>query len=316
MSFLTATIGTAATYVEGGTRKAVEFGIKWLVKKTALDYFANNVANDPQYANAPLLPLSYAAMSAAKNCLTYNLQMDPIIADTLCLANATGFFMKYSLAPALRTYGIDPPSPDYQTLFPIVVPQTNTNNTLYQPLIEALACASAYLDGVNKSYDRYSAAYTAGDQISQDLQFGAIHTYLAEYGSCMLLAGTQMTLIAEMVKSSPQLNIGYDPSWLALIQEQLRADGLSTDLITDLQNMGFNQVQIDQVQDDILNIDPFSVSGTLSDQLTLGANAFRAIAFEAPFDVPEPNMALLFAGSGFALIFVQLRRRKSEALWH
>lgn len=32
--------------------------------------------------------------------------------------------------------------------------------------------------------------------------------------------------------------------------------------------------------------------------------------------VPEPNALLLFAISGFALIFVQRRRRKSETLWH
>lgn len=218
--------------------------------------------------------------------------------------------MSQSLAPALRTYAIDPPSPDFQTLFVVIKPQVVFGNPLYQPLIDSLVCAGAYLDGVNKSYDRYSAAYAAGDLASQDLQFGGINSYLGEYGNCMLQASTQMMLVGEMLRNSSQLDNGYDPSMLLLIQDKLRSEGFSVDLVSALQGMGLSQTQIDHVRMDILDFDPLAISGTLSGRFTDTANAFKVIAFDTPAEVSEPSTILLLVTSCFALVWLRSRNER------
>ena len=73
--------------------------------------------------------------------------------------------------------------------------------------------------------------------------------------------------------------------------------------------MGLDQTQIDSVRNDILSIDPFSISGTLADTLSTDATAFGVVAFDVPATVPEPVTLLLFATAGVALVFVYRRRK-------
>ena len=94
----------------------------------------------------------------------------------------------------------------------------------------------------------------------------------------------------------------YDPQTLLDLQQDIGTNGLPADTISFLESLGLDQMDVDQVEQNILALDPNSFSGDLSSELT-------QVQSDITEPVPEPaSLALLAVGLP---AFLMRRRRKA-----
>ena len=208
------------------------------------------------------------------------------------------------LAPQLREYGQDPVDPNYLKIFqPTIdalafVPATGNaqlDAALKQQTL-ALEMTAAYLQAVNASFDKYAGAIQAGDNIHATLQMEALLNYLHLYDQSAQDAAAAAKATQDLLTLLGMGNGTYDPQQLINLQSQIAANGLPSDILSLMTQLGLSSAQMSQVQQDILGLNPNAFSGTLAD-----ANAAAEATLLQGSSVPEPTAAALLLG-GISLL--------------
>lgn len=228
-----------------------------------------------------------------------------------CALNALSFVLDDLLVPELLQFGSDPPDPNFQQVVsptlppPITLPDTGNTalNDLFSTLFNSAADASIYLSAVNISYDRYSSAFAAGDNDSAYLQLDAILRNLALYDQKLAVFTQNLGLFRTELAQTALGGLLYDPQAILTAQEDLLNNGMSQSLIDFLTGLGLDPDQISLARGEFLGIDPYSVTGTLDDQLVSVQTA--AIQLSAPSSAPEPSSVMLVV---FGLVLLTLVR--------
>jgi hypothetical protein len=220
------------------------------------------------------------------------------------LVAANSYIYGQLVAPQLLSLGQDPEDPNYaQAVMPAAFSPITLSGT---PLVNALVNefnddgqAGVYLNAANTAYNRYCTALKNSDAISAGLQLESILSYLTLYRSEMADGATDLSTVNSLLPSSG-LEMTYDPQTLLNLQQDIEANGLPADTVSFLESLGLDQTDVDQVEQNILALDPNSFSGDLSSELT-------QVQSDITEPVPEPaSLALLAAGLP---VFLMRRRR-------
>ena len=183
------------------------------------------------------------------------------------------YFLGSVLRPAVDLFAHDPPDPDFLTVYQPSIPTPptlpSTGNAQLDALLNqqtlAIERASAYLQAVNASFDKYAGAIAAGDSIHATLQMEAMLQYLYLYDQAAQDSAAAIQSTENLLASLGLATSTYDPQQLVSLQNQIAADGLPANMVSLLNQVGLSSTQIDQVKQHILNLNPDGYSGTLTD---------------------------------------------------
>ena len=231
------------------------------------------------------------------------------------LVSANTYIYGTILANQLKTYGQDPPDPNFQSVYLANVVMSSSLPTTGNAQLDialrnalgASAKASAYLKAVNASFDKYAGAVDAGDNIHAALQLEAILNYLKLYNEAAQDAALQLKQTQSLMTSLGLAGGTYDPQTLIDLQSQITANGLPSDITNVLTQLGLTSNQMYQVKQSILGMDPNAISGTFADASNMASITLLQGTTAA---VPEPSSwAMLAMGAGSILAFRYRRGR-------
>jgi probable HAF family extracellular repeat protein len=214
----------------------------------------------------------------------------------------------------LRAYGQDPPDPNFQTVIvpQLVLPTLPTTGNAQLDAAFTLAItdglkAATYLSAVNTSFNRYSGAIEAGDNIHAVLQMEALLNYLSLYNQATQAQAADISAVSSLLGSLGLLTGTYDPQSLIALQDGLQTNGLPSDVISLLQQLGLTTDQINQVDQSVLSLDANSYSGTFADNTTMASDTL----LQGTTAVPEPGSSVLLTVTSCLLLTCRRRRRKT-----
>ncbi len=232
----------------------------------------------------------------------------------LALFNVNMSIYSNLLSPQLHILANDPFDPDYQSVIsvndPVFLNIPTTGNVLldenYSSLLSSGAEAYLFLRAVNISFDRYTAAYSAGDPESTALQFEAILFYLDQFYSALGESGELLGLVRNGLINAGTADIEFDHDGAqALLDHYLY--GLTSDEIDNLLGLGFTLEDIDLVKSELASVDLTQFQGSLFGGMSQLSEEFRVGAIgDQTNSVPEPG-TLFLLGSGL-LGLARLRR--------
>lgn len=156
-----------------------------------------------------------------------------------------GYFLEHLLAPAADIFASDPPDDDFTEIYTphitysSALPSTGTPDwdTLLQQQDYAFEQATAYLQSVNASFDKYAGAIGAGDNIHATLQMEALLQYLSLYNQSAQNAIDMTQESQEMLNSMGIGGAKYKPGKLRSFQSQIARRGLPAPLVTVLNGL-------------------------------------------------------------------------------
>lgn len=185
------------------------------------------------------------------------------------------------VAPALQQVADDPPDPDYTmvaSINPIKVPNLPSTG---KPALDAffyksyydVLLAQAHLNAMNTAFNRYSSAYSAGDEKSAGLQLGALLDNLSRYNREMLDATADLKDLKALLQSSGSADRTFNPQGLTDLKNYIIANGVPSSVMDALTLCGFTTTQIESARTQLLTANPqFSQSWfTLVDNVSNNA---------------------------------------------
>jgi hypothetical protein len=163
------------------------------------------------------------------------------------------------LPQQMRKFAVDPPDASYSqlahALVPATLPVTNAGSPLANEYLTRLnrttLKAAGLLEAVNTSYDRYTAAYAAGDSVNAILQLSAWLYYLAEFRNTLREAANLFGQAAAVMESSGFSLGAPDAALFASSQNELRTRGLPPQLRAFLLDLGFDESRLARIVGDV-----------------------------------------------------------------
>jgi hypothetical protein len=165
-----------------------------------------------------------------------------------------------------------------------------------------------YLDAENKSFDRYTSAYQAGDSRSALLQYEAILYYLGLYKREATNNRGLLDKFKQEITIAGFQDGTDDPAALATFEQELTTNGLPNDLIAVLTGAGFSYADVGSINKALTVVQPDELVGSPFAALT-GIGAALRVSDPGGTEVPEPDGRLLFCTALLALLSVRARRR-------
>jgi hypothetical protein len=169
---------------------------------------------------------------------------------------------------------IDPYDPNYTAIALPVTPSytaATATSPFDQPSADAInavlqnqAQAAGVMQAITTAINRSSGAYAMGDNDSLNMQLMVASHYALTLsslfnGEAPLLANVGTTLTAA---NFPITQITATD--VKNVQADISANGLSSDMVQDLQQAGLDQSDIDTTKQSLLSVDPTAASGTLA----------------------------------------------------
>lgn len=198
----------------------------------------------------------------------------------------------------------DPPDPNFKEVFQSSLSYTGPLNfsgvSPEMNILMGLELGSLYntyyfMQGLTTSIDRYGSALAAGDALSAALQFEAFITYLNLYDSAAIQTADYLKQFRLALINQGIPDTFYDRQALLDLQNWIRLNGLSQEIIDYYRSIGLTDAEISTLLQAMLDfIPPESLSGSLYSTLSDGANLFL---YESSAPVPLPS-TLLLLGSG------------------
>jgi hypothetical protein len=219
-----------------------------------------------------------------------------------------------------RTLAGDPPDPDFRLVvvpeFIAVADPPSTGDADLDAYLTELQTSAievgAFIAAINKTFDRYSSAYAAGDATAATLQISSLLYYMA-------LAKDSIAVLSSLTARLPSMlvDLGINPNLdisLGLVQMQdwVTEFGLPQGVSEFLLDQGYSIAEIGDIRTEFLGL---SLEGTTGDFLTAFANMGLAYSgFERGLAIDEPGTLPLVAGSFLLLASVLIRsaRRRSS----
>lgn len=212
----------------------------------------------------------------------------------------------------------DPPTNDYQSVYvayiatvPDFVSGIGQDFDLaLKNYTEQLIRAATFLEAANKTFDRYTAAYNAGDSASAMLQILAFVDYLDQYNkdltnATQLSSEMEIALVAHGFVDN-LANLGDLQNDLATIKQF----GFSPEFVSDLDSLGYSSADIDQLFSLVQSLDLSSGGGSsLLGMLDTQRTEFESVLYNINGSVPEPATLILLGIGLVGLGFTRLRRR-------
>lgn len=267
--------------------------------------YAINKSNMPTFIAASIAKDALEAIPLA--------QANPPAAAVSFLIGLNATIYGDILAPQLRLFGQDPPDPNFMTVYTPAIEAlgllpTTGNSSLDAALADqtlALHRMSAYLQAVNASFDKYAGAFAAGDNIHATLQMEAVLHFLHLYDDAAQETQAAVDVTQGLLASLGFVSGTYSPLQLAALQSDIAANGLPTDTLNLLNQLGLTTTEQNEVRQQVLDLDPNAFGGTFSDS----SSAITGNLFQASSAVPEPNAALLIL---FGVAGLLSKRRRSQ----
>ena len=218
-----------------------------------------------------------------------------------------------TIAPELAELGKDPVPPDFTTAYKVVVSSLDIGSQLWQGSFDATHCAEAYLNGVNRSYDRYVAANAANDLVSVDLQFSSIRAYLAKFSLCAQEASMELRGIGAQISGYSWNSGGIDATAFDLAKDYIHQNGINAEQEAFFRSLGLDESDFAFAISSVLSLDALQFQQPFSKLLNEAANEFSSIASAAaPQSTPEPG-SMSLAGLALVGFLIAVQRRASQA---
>jgi hypothetical protein len=183
---------------------------------------------------------------------------------------ASGAVVTSSTANAASTN--DPPDLNYTTVVTPTPPNVDVSS--YPPaaaqLMQALEQAIGYANALYTTGNRATGAYLAGDSASQQLQTDALPGFEAQLNAAVApLPGLITAWEQELVAN------GVDPTTFALsdvtsAQQSIAANGLSSDMMTALTDLGADPSTFSDIANEIAGDDPGTLLSILQNGFNIG----------------------------------------------
>jgi hypothetical protein len=232
------------------------------------------------------------------------------------LINTNGIILGY-LAGELGKAANDPPDANYKQVFqsrladitPLNIAGVSQEiNKLLGLEIGSIYNTYYFMNGMTTSINRYGSALEAGDALSAGLQFEAFVKYLTLYDAAAIEAAEYVKQFRQYLINQGLADISYNRQDLLDLQNQIKLDGLSQELIDYYKSLGLTDGEIaDLIQKMIDFVPPDSISGTLYSNLSDGSNLLLSVSSAS---APIPSAVWLF-GFGLLSLGVWRRFRKS-----
>lgn len=234
-----------------------------------------------------------------------------------CAVSAFSYVVNHMIVPTWTNFAqSDPPDSDYQTAFvlPEAISVLDINsgdaafdeaagNTLYQ-----LEASGLYLFATNISINRYSSALAANDPTSAVLQLETALHYLALYNSAIREAHADLAALLALPEFQIVLDQNYDSAAFVQLQRDLQAFGFSPDDLAYFSKLGFDQTQIDLLENAFLTYEPPQFDGTVGSMFSSLNDGLADVS--RPEATPEPPSGLILLGALLFLIMVSRQARR------
>ena len=222
-------------------------------------------------------------------------------------------------APQLIEIGNDPPTADFTA---VVQPASidlsslpTTGNATLDALfgknrVDALRSQS-FLEAVNATYDRYTAAYNAGDSKSALLQIEALLNFMHLYDGAAADCGADLVALRAALQRTGMVDQPYDPQAFASLQANVSANGVPQPITQALLNAGLTQQEIDAGTQAFLTADGSQGSGTAFGSVTAAASALQQTS-----TLPPNGLNKDFNGDRFADFLLSNPSARKSAVWN
>ena len=196
----------------------------------------------------------------------------------------------------------DPPDPNFTEVFqcPIAItapfsfsgvsPDVNKTFGLY---LGSSYNIYYYLLGLTTSINRYSSALAAGDAISAGLQFQAFVKYLTLYDASAIQTAAYLKQYKQAMINQGLPDLIYNKQDILNLQNQIRLNGLPTEVVTAFKNLGITDYQISELTQAALNyVPPDSVPGSLYSNLSSGVKLYHSASSWRPVNPAISSLLL------------------------
>lgn len=306
---------TSSTILANSNWKKISYaaGVGLQDTTTAINLIlgGQSIADAANYVALQVLPPQYSNWISANQIIDQlafdaATKADPV-ADLISL---NSFIYGTYVAPQLISLGQDPFDPNYAS--PVVITQfpvldiSSSGNSLTATLSREFfdeTHAVSYLQAANTAYNRYSSALESSDATSAGMQLESLFYYMGLYRSAIAATATDSADVNALLPTSEIQDMSYDPASFLSLQTEIQQDGLSASTVSFLQGLGLSETDIDQVEQNILAMNPDSYSGDLYGELE---------STTASITIPEPGTLPIFGMSALLLVGVRRKQRRAQ----
>ncbi|MBO3460410.1 hypothetical protein G7B40_020065 [Aetokthonos hydrillicola Thurmond2011] len=243
---------------------------------TAKKLFSENTKSVLQKVSSDLKTLTDGAKVARKICKVL-VAIDPP-AGASCGAFYLGFSTTTSLAGrAFKLLASDPPDPNYtviqQPLFPslpdlqvqpgLTKAAVDASNAVIKNQLQAIGFANAaYI-----SYNRVSGAIDAGNATWRQKQLEVANQYMQEIANLLDAEPGLLTNLVNVLQSNGFRTITVSLDDVRNFQSSVASNGLPSDLIETLQQLGADRETIESIRQSVIEQDPYAIQGNYPQKL-------------------------------------------------
>ena len=171
--------------------------------------------------------------------------------------------------------------------------------------------AAEDLHGANRSFDRYTSAYNAGDAQSALLQLEGILYYLTLYKDEAANNAALTESLRALLVDNPLPTTNFDPATLITgAQQELLANGFPLELERLFTDLALSDTDINAIRNGILNFSPNDFINLPVDQGLEQIAQAMSLTASLPNSVPEPGSLVLVLLGLVGLIVTRSRMRQ------
>ena len=214
----------------------------------------------------------------------------------------------------MHDFAIDPLALDFTHVVPVRLPSTpivtgTGNDAFFNALNNATIRAITFLEATNATFDRYSAAYAAGDKESAVMQMAAYLYYLNLFNEAAHDLGLLYAELGAIMTSYGITNDQNGETFLESLKGDFVKTGFSGDFTSFLFAEGWTDEQITKLQQDMFaSTSNYGQPGFI-DQLRSISNELLPFDEAAPASIPEPpTITLIILFLSFVMILSNRRR--------